>query len=336
MPRLETLSTDGVAPTKRVDFWNAAACDALTAQSAEPRSPLTFSGRLSRRDVGELRFVEFSSDAAVIRRSRAHIARSRDAYFIIRMQLTGESISTQDDREVLLKPGDFTLCDCVRPYKVSFGSSASMLALRVSRSSLQRYIGSPEALVHLPISGSVGPGVLASRMIREVWQASDDTLVPEVAPRIANVILELVASAYVGQRAAKVELSCGASSLRVRILMHLDDSLRDPDLTPTKVAKAFRITPRYLHRLFQQQGETVARYVLRRRLERSRAALADPLLGGLSLTRISGEQGFKSLPHFSHVFRQEYGMSPSDYRFASKVSGHVSAGQAAGHSATSS
>ena len=36
----------------------------------------------------------------------------------------------------------------------------------------------------------------------------------------------------------------------------------DPDLTPMRVAEACKMTPRYLHHLFSDQDETVARYAL--------------------------------------------------------------------------
>ncbi len=318
MQRLETLSTDGVLAGRRVAFWNDAACHILVPQCAQPRDPLTFSGRMTSGDLGELRFVEFASNAAVIHRTPVHVAQSRDAYVLVRMQLVGESLSTQDGRSVLLKPGDFTLCDCVRPYRVEFGGPAAMLALRVSRATLQRYIGNPEILVHLRVSGSEGPGVLASKMLREVWRSAD-TLLPEVAPRITNLLLELIASAYVDMPAAGLDQSSVASALRMRILGYIEQNLGDQDLTPASIAHAFRITARHLHRVFLQQGDTVAHFILNRRLERSRVALSNPLLLGRSLTRISGEQGFRGLAHFSRVFRENYGMSPSEYRDAARA-----------------
>lgn len=316
MARLESLSTEGIAPAKRVAFWNEAICESLTGLSTEPLRPTSFSGRLSRGDVGGLRFVEFSSDAAVIRHSRAHIARSSEAYFIVRLQLAGESVSVQEGREVHLRPGDFTLCDSTRPYQVNFDAYVSTLALRVSKSVLSRYIGSPEALVHRAVSGSDGPGVLASSMLQQVWRASERMIPPEVEPRIEHVALELIASAYVGLGAANVDESCVATTLRVRILQYINDNLQDPELSPTKIAAVFRITPRYVHRLFAREKLTAGRHILTQRLERARAALADPLLRGRSLTRISGDLGFKSLPHFSHVFHEACGMTPSEFREA--------------------
>jgi AraC-like DNA-binding protein len=316
MNQRETLSTETVVPRRRVEFWNNAACDSLTHQAAEPLSPRTFSGRLIRADIGDLRFVEFHSDAAVVRRSRAHIARSSGTDYLIRLQLHCESVCSQGGEEVRLGPGDFSLCDTARPYQLAFNRPVSILTLRVAKNLLQRYVGCPEQLVNVPVSGSSGPGSLAARVIREIWQSSDETLQSGVAPRFANVVLELIASAYVGIGSAKVDRSCLSSALRLRIVDFIDQFLCDPDLSPAVVARALKISSRHVHRLFAQQGNTVARYILQRRLEKCRAALADPLLAGLSLTHICSEYGFRSLPHFSRLFREGYGMAPRDYRRA--------------------
>jgi AraC-like DNA-binding protein len=314
MNRREVLSTDTVLPQRRVEYWNDAACESLTQQVAEPLNPRTFSGRMIRADIGDLRFVELSSEAAVVRHSRAHIARSSAAYFLVRFQLGNESVCSQGGEEVRLRAGDFSLCDTARPYQLAFNCPVSILTLRVAKNVLQRYVGSPENLVHIPVSGSTGAGALASRVIREIWKSSDVALGPGVAPRFANVVLELIASAYVDVRRGRADRSCLASALRLRIMDFIDHRLSDPDLSPVTIAQALKISSRHVHRLFVQQGVSVTRYVLQRRLEKCRVALTDPLLVGLSLTRICSEYGFRSLPHFSRLFHEEYGMAPRDYR----------------------
>ncbi len=314
MNQREVLSTDTVQPRRRVEYWNVAACESLTLQAAEPLNPNTFSGRLIRADVGDLRFVEFNSEAAVVRHSRAHIARSGGTDYLIRFQLGSESVCSQGGEDVRLRAGDFSLCDTARPYQLAFDQRVSILTLRVAKKVLQRYVGSPEYLVNVPVAGSSGAGALASRVIREIWKSSDVALGPGVAPRCANVVLELIASAYVGISRSRVDQSCLASALRLRIMDFIDQTLCDPDLSPVMVAQALKISSRHVHRLFSQDGGTVTRYILQRRLEKCRAALADPLLAGLTLTHICSEYGFRSLPHFSRLFRDEYGMAPRDYR----------------------
>lgn len=314
MLQLQTVSTDGLPPEKRIEFWNDVACQSLTAQSAEPVSPLEFSGSMKLAQLNELRIIELDSEAVTVMRTRAHIARSTEPLFVLRLQLEGHSVSSQEGREALLRPGDFTLCDCTRPYKVSFQERAAVLALRIPRATLLRHVASPESVVLVPMSGTTGPSALTSKFLQEFWRTSSHWLTPALAPRLANILLELIASSYASLPQAHCDASTTKTALRLRIFEYIENHLSDPDLTPTSIAHAFRITPRYLHLLFGSERETVARHVLRRRLERCAQALADSKYRNRSISTIASAHGFKSLPHFCRTFREQFGMRPGEYR----------------------
>jgi AraC-like DNA-binding protein len=314
MLQMQTLTTDGLPAHKRVEFWNDVACQTLTAQCAEPASPEDFSGSMKLAHLNDLRIIELSSEAATVVRTRAHIARSAEPLFVLRMQLSGESVSYQEGREAWLRPGDFTLCDCSRPYRVTFRERAVMLAVRIPRATLLRYVAAPEAMILIPMSGVSGPSAVTSKCMQEFWRTSSQWLTPTLAPRITNIMLELIASAYASLPQAQADQAASKTALRVRIFEYIENHLHDVDLTPTSIAQAFRITPRYLHLLFGSERDTVARFVLRRRLEKCSQALADPKHRTRSISVISSTHGFKSLPHFCRTFREQYGMRPGEFR----------------------
>ena len=93
------------------------------------------------------------------------------------------------------------------------------------------------------------------------------TSIPIIVPRISRAILDLIASAYTSLPQAQSDRSSIATSHRIRIVNYIEAHLGDPDLTPMRVAKGCKMTARYLHHLFSEESETVARYILRRRLE---------------------------------------------------------------------
>ncbi len=53
--------------------------------------------------------------------------------------------------------------------------------------------------------------------------------------------------------------STTAGELVAGVRAHIDDRLADPELSPASIAAAHHISVRYLHRLFAQEGTTVAR-----------------------------------------------------------------------------
>jgi AraC-like DNA-binding protein len=74
-------------------------------------------------------------------------------------------------------------------------------------------------------------------------------------------------------RKASWPSQCRRRAACIRIINYTEAHLHDPDLTPTRVAEAGKITPRYLHHLFSDREETVARYIVRRRLDECARAL---------------------------------------------------------------
>ena len=131
---------------------------------------------------------------------------------------------------------------------------------------------------------------------------------------MTRAILDLVASAYAGVQQNESERSSLVMAHRVRIMNYIEAHLGDPDLTPTRIAEACRMTTRYLHHLFSDEEETVARYILRRRLEECSRSLVDDSQRGRTVTEIAFDCGFNSPTHFGRVFRARYGVTPREYR----------------------
>jgi AraC-like DNA-binding protein len=314
MAQLETFSTAGLEPRRKLEFWNDAACDSFTPIVSDPTDIRAFSGCLTRTKVDEITAAEVYSEAQLVRHSRSHVARTREAVFFLHMQLEGESINRQDGREARLGPGDFTLCDNTRPYEMLFQDSNSMFVLGIPDSVMRRHLACPERVVAVPMSGSTGLSGLLSNFLRDFWRQCRSGLDASVEPRVTHAILDLVASAYSLLPQAQSDRSSLATAHRLRIINYIEAHLGDPDLTPARVAEACKMTTRYLHHLFSTEIETVARYILRRRLEECSRALAVPSQRGRTVTAIAFDYGFNSPTHFGRVFRSRYGVTPREYR----------------------
>jgi AraC family transcriptional activator of tynA and feaB len=314
MGQLETFSTAGLDPRRKIEYWNDMACASFTPLVSDPVDLRSFNGRLSRTRVGELSAAEVFSDAQIVRHSRMHVARSRLSMFFIHLQLEGQSVSRQDGREARLTPGDFTICDTNRPYEIQFAAPNRMFVLGLPDGLIRRHIACPESVVAIPMAGDRGLSGLLSNFLQGFWRQCRDDLDPTVAPRMTSAILDLLASAYTMLPQAQSDRSSLTTAHRIRIVNYIEAHLGDPDLTPMRVADACKMTPRYLHHLFSNESETVARYILRRRLEECSRALTTPSQRGRTVTAIAFDYGFNSPTHFGRVFRARYGVTPREYR----------------------
>jgi AraC-like DNA-binding protein len=104
-----------------------------------------------------------------------------------------------------------------------------------------------------------------------------------------------------------------------RARRHVERHLAEPGLTVAGVAAAAGVSVRQLHLLFEPTGESFARYLQRRRLEETRAALADPAGAGRTVAEIAFAWGFADLTTFYRAFRRAYGAAPGELRPARRL-----------------
>lgn len=323
MVPMQSFTTSGLDPHRRLAYWNERAGESFSPLVSDPADLRSFHGSIERTAIGDLSLAEACSEAQTVRHSRAHVARTRGSLFFLLLQLAGESRNRQDGREAFLRPGDFTLCDSTRQYDILFPGANRMLVLGIPEAQLRRQIACPESLVAVPVPAGSGVALLLSRFLRSFWVACHQDLDPDAAARVTVAILDLLGAAYAEVPRAHCERSAVATAQRIRILNHIQAHLHDPQLTPTRVARSCRITPRYLHHLFAGSEETVGRYLLRRRLEECARALLLPVQLGRTVAEIAFDHGFNSPTHFGRVFRRKFGMTPREYREL-----HAAAGRA--------
>jgi len=161
-----------------------------------------------------------------------------------------------------------------------------------------------------------GASGLLSQLLRQYWSEYHRGLDEQTSSRIGVAILDLIGAAYADLPQAVAERSSLGTAHRIRIINFIEAHLNDPDLTPTRIAEACKMTARYLHHLFSDGDETVARYILRRRLEACSRALQSAALRGRTVTAIAFDCGFNSPTHFGRVFRAKYNVTPREYRRA--------------------
>jgi len=318
MAELETLTTAGLEPRQKIDFWNATACECFTPMTCDALDIRSFQGSMTRTTIGDIRFVEARSDPQLVQHSRAHVARLRQQQFFLQFQLEGSSTIRHDGREAHLGTGDFMISDTARPFTIAFDSTNSMLVLGIPAEIMRRHLAFPERVVAMPMPGAAGVNSLLTNFLRNFWRLCRAELDSRNVARISHAILDLIASAYARVPEAQSNLSALATAHRLRIINYIETHLGNPELTPTRIAEACKLTPRHLHHVFANEPETAARYILRRRLEECARALISGAFRGRTVTDIAFEYGFNNQTHFGRVFRARYGCAPSEYRRLSK------------------
>lgn len=104
------------------------------------------------------------------------------------------------------------------------------------------------------------------------------------------------------------------AELRETVLRYIDEHLADPELNPQRIADEHFISLRSLHSLAQHSGASVAGWIRAMRLDRCRDDLSDPSLAHVTVAELGARWGFMHPPHFTTLFRTQFGETPSAYR----------------------
>jgi AraC-like DNA-binding protein len=91
-------------------------------------------------------------------------------------------------------------------------------------------------------------------------------------------------------------------------------NLRDGDVSAAAIARAQRVSPRYIQKLFENEGTSLSRYVRGQRLALVHRMLTDPNHADLTISAIAYKAGFGDLSTFNREFRRQFGATPSDLR----------------------
>lgn len=136
---------------------------------------------------------------------------------------------------------------------------------------------------------------------------------PSASCRAGDLVLEMVRLSlleWVGERAASNRVEVFKRRIRECISRHL----RDPNLSIGAIAAALNCSKRHLHNAFADEDLTIAHYILRARIEACMRDLSSPAYAKRTITEIALSWGFNSTAHFSRVFHEHVGASPSDFR----------------------
>jgi len=104
----------------------------------------------------------------------------------------------------------------------------------------------------------------------------------------------------------------GLGSSRLRRIKELVHAKMEDDLGLDEMAESVGLSTAHFARMFRKStGETPHQFVLRHRLARAKAMLRAP---DARVLDVAVACGFKTQQHFAQVFRDAWGVSPTEYR----------------------
>ncbi|GLH77117.1 transcriptional regulator [Bradyrhizobium sp. SSBR45G] len=319
-PEVIHATTAGLCERDRFDYWHGVVCKAIVDLDPQPVGRVRFDASLNSVITDRLAISRIRASAHRVARLPAAIARSGDETLIFNFVVRGEALVEQDGRTVHLRAGDGAVCDAERPYGIRFEEPFDVASIRIPRStfaqsatrihrvtalSLAKISQLCPMLFAYAVSFSETASLLGASSSEKVFQNFSDLLRAALDEAVLGVPLPL--SEY---RAAAL----------LRVKDYVERHADDHQLDASQVAIALNLSSRYINKLLEAEGLSLSRYIWRRRIERAATSLGDPHLKGETVSDIAMRHGFNDLSHFSHAFRDRFGISARDYRARAKGS----------------
>lgn len=227
--------------------------------------------------------------------------------------LEGEAVLSDGETQAAIGPGDIVLGPTGMAASLRLKTRFRLLFLTAPRLALDHRLVAPRSLRIGHLSAEKGANHVFSGLLRALADTLDEMTGDQLRP-VELAVTEFLVSAL----AAEINEPRTPTSVRRahlhRVRQTIEALLTEPDLSLGRVAQTEGVSPRYLQKLFANEGESFTHYIRLRRLDRCRLDLANPRYDDQSISSICFRWGFNGSAHFSRAFRQQYGLSPREFR----------------------
>ncbi|MDR2333993.1 MAG: helix-turn-helix domain-containing protein [Burkholderiaceae bacterium] len=310
-------STTGISPADKTDVWESVLSSSYREWQVPRRLPATFYAHVKQHAFAGSGLVETICDPCAGRRTKALTRQDEDLYVGVQLTTEGRERFKVGDSGIEVKAGDLVVWTTDAEVEFEVMERLHKVTLMIPWTLLRERLPERKSM---PLGGKIesrtGIGsLLAVHLLGLSNQIG--ALSTQQLGSVSRTTLEFLGIALAEQQPVAT-FDASAAMLR-RVQDYILQNLHEEGMTPTTIAAANRISVRYLHLLFQRNDITVGSWIQERRLAKCKEVLADPAYSRQRVADIAYRWGFTSTSHFSRVFKDRYGMSPSDARVAGSL-----------------
>lgn len=313
------VATEAFQTSEQVEVWRDTMNRAVVPMEGVPRAREAFVGPLRASmavsEVAEARIATVAAGPHTVRRSPRLIRGRDEEVYSLFVPLAGVCRIGQGERRQTLTVGEVMVLDSSDCYELAFTGDHRDVCVTFPRRLVALSRAEISPLTAVALDATQGSAALLRSFVPPLArQAHGGGVTGHAAFRLARSTVDL-AETMLLERLGDPRHSAGRQrTLVLGIQRDVESRLGAPDLSPSQLADRHHISVRYLHRLFEGEGETVAEWIRRRRLERCRRDLSDPALRTLPVASIGARWGLRDAAHFSRAFKAAYGISPRAFR----------------------
>lgn len=308
------LDTTGLPAGERVDGFRAAMGEASVPCRIEHlASPEDLRARMHLWTYGQTNL--FTADGTGFRlfRTPRHVRMESPAMVALAVQPHGLGRFSQFGSDQLVGGDDLMLTDLTAPYEFAWSGTGGSRAFHVpyERLALPADVVRRGAvrLRASPLHDLVRDHL--RRLSASAEQLAADPGAASLGSATVELVRALLVSAAGDRRIGRPVL---VETLVTRVLAYVGRHVREPDLTPERIAAAHNVSVRQLYKACAEAGVSLEQTVIEQRLELAWTRLATAAGRRQTIAVTARWCGFRDPRHFARRFRAAYGMSPREWQ----------------------
>lgn len=305
------ISTDSVAPRESSEFWDEQFTRLLGLRSTrtEPIGKLPFRGDFQAWQLNDgIRLSKFEIESSRLT-CKGDI---QVGTLAIMIPLAGDDEATWDGRTYHVSPDNIYIVNCVEEAKVLTNGRVKRLLMIFPRDQIRKvfpYIDSPHFKgIHVMPAQSEAASLFIGDTLTLYRNANDAGEQPGgFEMEHLHYLLHSLPQKN-GDMRSRLR-SFHKERIRTFVKSNLHASL-----SVASIADAVNLSQSYVYNLFSNEPVSLMKWVWQQRLDHCRQDLESPALCNCSIREIAYAWGFNDPAHFTHVFHQQFGMPPTEYR----------------------
>lgn len=275
--------------------------------------PHRFRATMRAVDVGSVRVNRLRTSAVSVIRPPDRLADEHGEYLSVVVVRSGGALVEQRRSRFRLCAGEAAFVDFAAPFEVRLSGSGDYVFAYLPHATLAARSVDVRAL-----AGVVVPAEPLTVLLGAVLeQFSEVDLCPGDSADVALVehaVVDLCLAVIRQAQGRNVQAGAAVVRNRARAVEFVENNYTDRTLTVAKVAAAMRVSPRYLHRLFESEQHSVYELIRRRRVGRGLDLLTDPAHAHLTIGQVAVRSGFGGPSQFGRAVRDVTGSTPRAIR----------------------
>ena len=314
------ISTRDLPERNRLATWREIYGRGIAQVDIEPIGDEPFHADVTFNLLPNVGIVAGSRSPAHYRVTPELVRRGDRDIIAISVLRSGTASATQFGQELISGVGSASVLTPSDPSTSTMLTRGSFITLALSRPAIAALAPGFAQAFGRPIPRD---SAALSLMIKylDVLRTDDELTNPAVGRSVSDHIIDL-AALVLGARGDYAEIAQLRGARAARLSAIKSDILNElgrNDLSTELIAARQGISPRYVRKLFEQDGSSFSAFVLTERVVRAHRMLNVRRYAHLNIAQIAHECGFGDVSYFNRAFRRHFGATPSDFREAARL-----------------